>query len=350
MTHPEPVVFMGVDTHLDTHHVAVVDSLGRPLGDEEVPATVAGYAAALRFAARHGELAAAGVEGTGSYGAGLAGFLTSAGISVVEVNRPDRAARRREGKSDPIDAYAAAQAAASGRAQAVPKTRSGIVEAIRAAHVTRRGAVKARTQALNQLKTLIVTAPAVLREQLRALRGQELIDVCARLRPGHDLTDPITATKTALRRLARRVQHLSEEITEADHDLDALTRQAAPRLRAQAGIGPDTAAKLLITAGDNPHRLRSEAAFAHLCGAAPIPASTGRTHRHRLNRGGDRQANNALHTITLTRQRSCPRTRNYTDRRTTQGLTPRDIRRCLKRHIAREIYPILKADLTTLTT
>ncbi|TDC45202.1 IS110 family transposase [Jiangella ureilytica] len=350
MTHPRPVVFMGVDTHLDIHHLAVVDQLGAPLGDTQVPATPAGSAAAVVFAAGHGEVAAAGVEGTGSYGAGLTRFLTDAGIVVVEVNRPNRAERRLAGKSDPIDAYAAARAAASGRARTVPKDRTGTVEAIRAIHTSRRGAVKARTQAMNQLRALLVTAPAGLREHLRALPTHELVDACARLRPGHDLADPTAATKTALRRLARRIQQLSEEITDADIDLDTLTRQAAPTLRAQPGVGPDAAAKLLITAGDNPHRIGSDAAFAHLCGVAPIPASSGHTTRHRLNRGGDRQANNALHTITLTRQRHDPRTRAYTQRRTTEGLTPRDIRRCLKRYIARELHPILTADLAALTT
>ncbi len=350
MTHPRPVVIMGVDTHQDTHHVAVVDQTGRHLGDTEVMTDPAGYAAALGFAREFGDLAAAGVEGTGSYGVGIATFLTQSGVSVLEVNRPDRAERRRVGKSDAIDAYAAAQAVASGRAQVIPKTHMAAVEAIRVLHVTRRSAVKAHTQALNQLKMLVTTAPTQLRQQLAGLSTAALVTTCARLRPAGDLTEVPTATKTAMKRAARRCQHLAEEIAEAETDLDSLTRAAAPTLRDQLGIGSDVAAKLLITAGDNPERLHSEAAFARLCGAAPIPASSGRTDKHRLNPGGDRHANNALHTITLTRQRRCARTRTYTQRRTTEGLKPRDIRRCLKRLIAREIYPILLTDLNNLTT
>ncbi|MGH8824717.1 MAG: IS110 family transposase [Jiangellaceae bacterium] len=348
MTDDRGDVFAGVDTHRDTHHVAVVDSLGRHLDDAQFATTPAGYAAALVFAAGFGPLAAAGVEGTGCYGAAFAAYLSGQGVAVVEVNRPDRATRRRSGKSDPLDAYAAAWAAASGRASAIPKAHTGIVEAIRVLHLTRRSAVKARTQTINQLKNLLVTAPAQLREQLRGLSTTALVDRCAGLRPSTDLTDPHTATKLALRRLARRHQQLSVEITDADTDLDTLTTTVTPRLRAQTGIGAEGAAKLLIAAGDNPDRMHSEAAYAHLCAAAPIPASSGRTDRHRLNRGGNRHANSALHTAALTRLQHCPRTRAYAARRTEQGLSPRDILRCLKRYIARELFPLLKADLAAL--
>jgi transposase len=275
------------------------------------------------------------VEGTGAYGAALSRFLRS---EVVEVDRPDRKTRRAKGKSDPVDAYAAALAALSGRAAGIPKSRDGKVEAIRALRVARRSAVKARTQAINQLRALLLTGPAELREQLRDLTAGALIETCARLRPTTDLADPVQATKAALRRLARRHQQLSEEIRELDAELAPLVTARAPELLALPGVGIEVAGQLLVTAGDNPDRLRSEAAFAHLCGVAPIPASSGRTHRHRLNRGGDRAANTALHTIALSRLRWDPRTRAYLARRRQEGLTKPEAIRCLKRYIAREVY------------
>ena len=290
---------------------------------------------------------AVGVEGTGAYGSELARFLLSNQVTVIDVDRPDRRARRSNGKSDPIDAYAAATAVLSGRASGQPKTRDGIVEAIRSLRVVRRSAIKSRTQTINQIRTLIVSAPAEVRERLRGLATYELIKQLARSRPGTDLADPTCAVKTALRRLARRYQHLTEEIAEADAELEPLVAQAAPGLVELVGIGTETAAQLLITAGDNPDRLKSEASFAHLCGAAPIPASSGRTHRHRLNRGGDRQANHALHTIALVRMRYDPRTRHYVARRTSEGMSKKDIFRCLKRFIAREVYKHLTSAYTT---
>lgn len=347
MTDRSRDVFAGADTHRDTVHVAVVDGLGARLGDAEFATTPTGYGQAVEFAAGFGNLVRVGVEGTGSYGRGLATYLAMSEIQAVEVDRPDRAVRRREGKSDPTDAYAAAQAAASGRASAIPKTKAAIVEAIRVIHVTRRSAVKARTQTMNQLKSLIVTAPHDLRERLRSLGNSEVVARCARLRPDTaNVADPAMATKLAMQRLARRHQQLSAEISQADTELDALTRQAVPTLRAQTGVGRDVAAKLVTAVGDNPERMRSEAAFANLTGVAPIPASSGRTHRHRLNRGGDRQANNALHTIARTRrQQGCPKTRAYIERRTNEGLNDRDIMRCLKRYLARDVYPILLTEL-----
>ncbi|EWS80886.1 transposase [Brachybacterium phenoliresistens] len=348
-------VIAGVDTHGETHHAAVIDPLGRHLADEEFPASGAGYRDLLSWLGSHGTVAAVGVEGTGAYGAELARVLARGGLRVVEVDRPDRKTRRLKGKSDPIDAYAAATAVASGRATGVPKARDGIVEAIRALRVPRRSAVKARTQAINQARQLLITAPEALRAQLRGLSAIELATACVRLRPGGDCSAPLGATKAALRRLGRRILILSEEITELDAELKTLTAQAAPTLLGRMGVGPDVAGQLLATAGDNPDRLRSEAAFAHLCGVAPIPASSGRRDRHRLNRGGDRAANHALHTIVLSRMRWDDRTRVYVQRRTEQGLSKKDIMRCLKRHIAREIYRALTDDLyarqhPTLTT
>jgi len=283
------------------------------------------------------------VVGTSTYGAALSRHLRSAGVEVVEVDRPDRKARRAKGKSDPLDAYSAARAALVGRATGSPKERDGRVEPIRALRVARSSAVKARSQTTNQLKALLVTAPAELREQPGALCTTPLITACARLRPAGDFADPEQATKTALRRLARRHQFLSEEIRDADAELRALVTAAAPRLTALPGVGTEVAAQLLTTVGDNPDRLRSEAAFAHLCGVAPIPASSGRTRRHRLNRGGDRAANNALYIVVLGRLRYDQRIRAYADQRTTEGLSKPEIIRCLKRYVARELHNALQA-------
>jgi transposase len=341
MTNIEGPVTGGVDTHGQTHHAGVIDQVGRQLADSEFPTTPAGYRALLAWLRGQGQLERVGVEGTGAYGAALARYLRGQGVVIVEVDRPDRKTRRVKGKSDPIDAYAAARAALSGTASASPKTRDGRVEAIRALRLVRRSAVKARTQAVNQLKSLLVTGSADLREQLRPLGPAALVEACARLRPGADLTDPAIAAKTALRRLAARIRALGAEIAEADRELDPLVTAAAPRLLAMMGVGPEVAGQLLVTAGDNPGRLRSEAAFAHLCGVAPIPASSGRIDRHRLNRGGDRAANSALYTIVLCRLRYDPATQAYAVRRTKQGLSKPEIIRCLKRYVLREVYRTL---------
>ena len=346
MTTTTPDVTGGVDTHGQTHHAGVLDPLGRQLGDREFPTTPAGYRALPGWLRSHGELQRVGVEGTGTYGAALARHLRLAGVPVVEVDRPDRKARRAKGKSDPLDAYSAARAALAGTASGVPKSRDGRVEAIRALRVARSSAVKARSQTTNQLKSLLISAPADLREQLRTLTTTALIATCARLRPNGDVADPEHATKTALRRLGRRYQYLSEEISEADTELRTLVTAAAPRLIALPAVGPEVAGQLLTTIGDNSDRLRSEAAFAHLCGIAPIPASSGRTRRHRLNRGGDRAANNALYIVVLGRLRHDPRTRAYAARRTTEGLSKPEIIRCLKRYVAREIFTALTSHAT----
>lgn len=341
------VVFGGVDSHQDTVHVAAVDGLGRHLADAEFGTTRAEYGAALGWLSGHGVLELVGIEGTGSYGAGIATAFSTADVAVVEVNRPDRASRRRLGKSDPIDAYAAAQAVASGRATATPKDHTTAVEALRVLGLVRASAVKARTVAFNEFAALVVTAPARLRESLTGLTRTKKLAVCAGYRPGPDLVDPTTATKTALRRLAGRIGDLCTEIDAADRELDTLTQATAPALRARLGVGPETAATLLVAVGGNPHRMRSEPALAMLCGAAPLPASSGRTIRYRLNRGGNRQANRALHVIAVTRLRHDPATRAYRNHRIAKGRTQRDVMRCLKRQIVRELYPILRDTLTT---
>ena len=304
------VVIGGVDTHGRTHHAAVIDQQGRLLGDREFPADSGGYRQLLGWLGRHGQLEAVGVEGSGSYGAGLTRLLLDRGVNVVEVDRPDRRTRRQRGKSDPIDAEAAARAVLAGVATAPAKRRDGIVEAIRALRAARSGAIKARTAAINQLKGLLVTAPASVREGLDALPRAALVVTCARLRPDEAaLDDPVQGVKAALRAVACRIHQLDEELSQADQRLAALVGRAAPRLLKLHAIGVDHAGQLLTTAGQRPERLRGEAAFAHLCGAAPIPASSGKTHRHRLHRGGDRDANRALHLAVVVRMRWCPRTR-----------------------------------------
>jgi transposase len=286
----------------------------------------------------------AGVEGTSSYGAGLARHLRARGIEVLEVERPERRRRsshRNREKSDPSDAEAAARVVLAGEASGVPKSSDGRVEMIRALRAARRSAIKARTQAANQLQGLRVTAPEQLRRRLRGLSTKELVSVAAHFRPGNDPEDVEAATRFALRSVARRYQVLSREIAELEEHLDRLVAQAALELVSLPGIGTDSAATLLIVAGDNPQRLRSEAAFASLCGVAPIEASSGKVVRHRLNRGGNREANRALYMICLARMRRDQRTKEYVARRTQEGKSKREIIRCLKRYIAREVYRVL---------
>ena len=343
------VVIGGVDTHGRTHHAAAIDQQGRLLGDREFPADSGGYRQLLGWLGRHRHPDTVGVEGTGSYGAGLTRFLLDHGVNVVEVDRPDRRTRRQRGKSDPIDAEAAARAVLAGTATAPAKRRDGIVESIRALRAARSGAIKARTAAINQLKGLLITAPASLREALEGRSTPALAAACARLRPDESaLADPFHATKAALRVVACRIQQLDEEVGVADQRLATLVGRAAPRLLKLPAIGVDHAGQLLTTTGQRPERLRNEAAFAHLCGAAPIPASSGKNHRHRLHRGGDRDANRALHLAVVVRMRWCPRTRAYAERRTKQGRSKPEIMRCVKRYLAREVYHALVADFEAL--
>ena len=332
MTEPTREVVAGFDCHLDTNTGVVID--------------------ALAWLGRRGKVIAVGVESTGAYGAGLTRHLQAHGVTVLEVNRPHAHTRARRGKSDPIDAEAAARRVLSGEATCAAKDTSGIVEAIRQVTVARNGAVKARAAALCQLGDLIVTAPVALRERLSgpaSLAGRARL--CARLRPNSARgPDPTRAAKLALRSIARRIGALDAELATLDAELEDLITVAAPHTLSRLGVGPCHAATLLAAAGENIERLHSEAAFAHLCAAAPIPASSGRTSRHRLNYAGNRQANRALHMIAIVRLRYCPTTQTYLNRRLAEGRTKNEAIRCLKRYIARDIYKTLRADLATLQT
>jgi transposase len=321
----------GVDTHSEVHVAAALDSVGGLLGTREFPASAAGYAGLLDWLGGFGDLALVGVEGTGSYGAGLARYLTAHGVRVVEVDRADRQDRRRQGKSDPLDAVSAARAAPSGRAAGAPKGRDGAVEAIRALMVAKRSARNERTQANGQARALILTGPDELRARFAGYRAAALAAGIAALRPRPGGAAEY-AVRVALRELGRRVDDL----------IVPLVTVRAPGLLSLYGVGPDTAALLLIAAGDRPERLRSEAAWAHMCAVAPVPASSGKTRRHRLNRGGNREANHALWRIVITRMSAHPATRAYLERRTKEGLSKKEIIRCLKRYVAREVYPYLR--------
>lgn len=343
MTQPAVEVTGGVDTHRDTHTAAAVDPAGRVLGSAQFPTTPAGYTALLDWLTSLGSLRLVGIEGTGVYGAGLARHLHTAGIAMVEIDRPDRKTRRWQGKSDPVDAEAAARAALAAHRTGTPKHRDGQVEALRNLRVARRSAVDQRADVQRQLKALLVTACEPLRSQLRRLSTRQMVATCATARPDPArVGEPATATRLAMRALARRHHQLTTEIGELDQLITPLVTAINPALLAVNGVGPDVAGQLLTTIGDNPNRMHSEAAFAMLCGVAPLPASSGKTNRHRLNRGGDRHANNALWRIVTCRLRWDPRTRTYLQRRTKEGMSKPEIIRCLKRYIARELFPLLR--------
>jgi transposase len=327
----------GVDTHLDVHVAAALDERGALLETRSFDATAAGYRQLLSWLRSFGEIERVGVEGTGSYGAGLTRHLHAQGVSVVEVDRPNRQNRRRRGKSDTVDAISAARAAQSGDATGEAKTRDGNVECMRVLRLVKLSARRNRTVALNQMRAIISTGPEELRPMFRDATIHQLVTTAAALRPG-TRRDVIGTTKIALRQLARRVQSFDEEIAEINELITPLVEATAPELLEVVGVGTDVASALLVAAGDNPQRLRSERTFAHLCGVSPLDASSGKNERHRLNRSGDRQANAALWRIVMTRIVCDPRTKHYIERRTKEGLSKKEAMRCLKRYVAREVY------------
>ena len=343
-------VFVGIDTHADTHHAAIIDTDGRRLADAGFATSSDGYRRLEEFIISHGRPLRVGIEGTASYGAAISHRLAAAGHRIVEVNRPDRRTRRQHGKSDPVDAYTAADAVRTGRATTPPKLSHGPIEELRLVKLVRDSAVQNQTATMNRIRAVLRTAPADLADQFSGLTTTRLVQTLARLRPDTTTDPTAAATKKALQVLARRWQHDHADIAVADKDLDTITSQIAPELRALDSVGPQTAAQLLITAGSNPDRLHHETAFARLTGVAPIPASSGKTHRHRLHRGGDRQANHALWRIAFNRTRRHPPTQAYITRRREEHLTDKDIRRCLKRYLVREVLPPLKLAITRLQT
>ena len=332
----------GVDTHLDVNVAAVLDGIGGLLGVEQFPTTTAGNQALLGWLETFGRLVKVGVEGTGSYGAPLARYLRRAGVQVMEVDRPNRQERRRKGKTDVVDAIEAARAAQGERQLGWAKTRDGNVEAIRALVVARRSAKSTKIKSLNQIRHLGFTAPEDIRQSLSGLTSRMVAKQAAAMRPRAGGDPVIYATKTALRALGRRVLALDAETAGIDRLLTELLRDGHEDLLSLYGVGIDSAAALLVAAGDNPDRLRSEASWARLCGVAPLEASSGKVVRHRLNSGGDRQANAALWTIVITRMGSDPRTRLYVERRSKEGRSKKEIIRVLKRYVAREVYYYLK--------
>lgn len=349
MSIPDPLrrrIVVGVDTHKHAHVAVALDQVGAVIGTITIPVDRAGYAQLQQWAAGLGEQVEFGIEGTGSYGAGLTSLLRRRGHLVLEVNRPDRRVRQLRGKDDVIDAETAARAVLAGAVTAIPKTADGAVEMIRQIKIAKDAAVKARSQAVITLKTILVNAPAELREELEPLTDRELLERCCELRY-ESMDAPVDAARYTLRSLAERHRALDHEARLHDRVLATLTDRAAPALTSRFGIGGDSAAELLLVVGDNPERIRSEAALAKLCGACPIPASSGKTVRHRLNRGGHRQANAALHRILVVRMRFHEPTIAYVTRRTAEGKTKRETLRCLKRLLIREIYQIIVAPYKT---
>src|SRR6478735_741074 len=333
------LIVAGADTHADTIHVAAISPTGAAIGDRECPTTRTGYAASIRFLHSLGQVARIGVEGTASYGAGFTRALSTAGIEVVEVTRAVKSTRRLKGKSDPLDAYSAARTALAGDGLATPK--DDATSGLRALHIARRSAIKHRTAVINQIKARLISAPDMVREKYRASTTLKMIEALARCRPDAQAEPWAQSVLVAAKMLAQRVQFLETQVESLQAQIDAIVTEANPGLRAAYGVGSDTAAQLLITAGANPHRLHSEAAFAALCGAAPVPASSGKTNRHRLSRGGDRAANNALHRIALVRMSHHQPTKDYVQRQLALGHNRMEILRKLKRAIAREIFKLL---------
>lgn len=338
-----PRIVGGVDTHKDLHFAAIVDAHDRVIGNESFASTRQGYKKMLTWMLSFGTIDRVGIECTGTYGAGLLRYLSAAGVTVLEVTAPDKVDRRRRGKDDTFDAINAAHAAFSGLRTVTPKSRDGMIEALRVFKSCRKTAVSSRRVALQLIQNNIISAPDNLREQLRAMTRMQLIRTLAGWRPDlTDCRDVTSAYRIALKSLGRRYLELHDEIADLDRMIAKLVDDLAPDLIARPAIGYETAAQLLLTAGDNVERLHSEAGFAALCGVSPVPASSGKVQRHRLNRGGDRAANSALHIIAIGRLRLDPATQAYVAKRVSLGNSKMEAIRCLKRYIAREVFYSLR--------
>ena len=339
---------LGVDTHLDNHVAVLVNNLGQVVDTQEFPVCISGYEKLFKWCQSFGQLKQAGLEGTGTYGAGLCKYLEQQQVSVYEVNRPNRARRRLRGKSDPTDAENAARSVLANESTALPKSHDGVVEAMRYLVVARKSSVKSKTQSINQIRALLVTAPSHIREKCYVPSTRQCIESCKRLKQEENNL-LVNTLVSMLNLLAERWQLLSLELKQIDKQLKALTSLSASTLLDQYGVGSYVAATLMVAAGDNPERLKKESSFAALCGVTPLEASSGKKRRHRLNRGGSRDANNALWTVTMIRMRNDPRTKNYVAKRSAEGKSHKEIQRCLKRYIARELFPIIISDLSSLS-
>jgi len=332
----------GVDTHKDLHVAAVVDEQDRVLETRSFATTRQGYRQMLAWMRSFGDLQRIGIESTGSYGAGLLRFMQNAGVTVLEVTAPDRQDRRRRGKNDDLDAQNAAHAAFAGKRTVTPRSRDGMIEALRVLVACRKTAVMARRIALQMIQNTIVAAPDELRDLLRDMTRMQLVRTLAAWRP--DLTsyrEVEAAYRIAFKSLGRRYLELPDEIADLDTMIAAIVDELAPNLVTRNSIGHTGAAQLLLTAGGNPDRMRSEASFAALCGVSPVPASSGKTIRHRLNRGGDRAANTALHIIAIGRLRTDQKTKDYVARRVAEGHSKLDAIRAIKRYLAREVFSLI---------
>jgi transposase len=338
----EILITAGADTHKDTHTVAALDGTGRLLGVAEFAATAQGYRQVHQWLEEFGRIDCIGIEGTGSYGAGLARALRAAEVRVVEVSCPNRQLRRRRGKSDPVDAESAARTALAGQALGTPKSQDGPIEAMRLVRVERRSAIKARTQAANQLHGTLASAPESLRQRFSGRTVKAVVKTASTFRISDPNESLDSTMRYVLRGLARRWLLLNEEVGRLDKLLAKMVDAVAPQLTSKVGIGAEVASALLVAVGDNPERLRSEASFAALCGVSPVDASSGRQRRHRLNRGGNRDANRALWVIAFVRMRCDSRTKEYTEKRRQEGLSSLEITRCLKRYIARDLFRVLR--------
>ena len=340
-------VVIGVDTHKHIHVAAVMDSIGGILATLTVTTDTAGFRQVLEWALGFGKIIAFGVEGTGSYGAGLTSFMRRHGHKVIEVSRADRRLRRLNGKSDTLDAENAARAVLAGFATAIPKTADGAVEMIRQLKVAHDTAVKDRAAAMITLKAMIVHAPESLRAETARKTQKMLARHCAALRP-RGLDNPDDSIRHTLRSIAKRWLMLDEEAKNLNGMIEQLVLNRAPHLLDEFGIGVDTAAEILIVAGDNPERIRSEAAFAKLAGISPVPTGSGMTSgKHRINHGGHRQLNAAIYRTVIVRMRFHEPTIAYVARRTAEGKSKRDIIRCLKRYVIREVYHLIRTDPRT---
>ena len=339
---PNRTVVGGVDTHKDLHVAAVVDEVDRVLASQSFATTRHGYKQMLAWMRAFGQLKRLGVECTGTYGAGLLRYMQNAGIEVLEVTTPDKSDRRKRGKDDDLDAQNAAHAAFAGKRTVTPKSRDGMIESLRVLKVCRKTAVAARRVALQLIHNTIVCAPDELRDVLRNMTRMQLIRTLAAWRPDlSDYRNLASAYRITLKSLGRRYLELHDEVADLDVMIGALVDELAPKLVARNSIGHESAAQLLLTAGDNSERVHSEASFAALCGVSPVPASSGKVTRHRLNRGGDRAANSALHIIAIGRLRTDPRTKAYVQKRIAEGHSKLEAIRCLKRYIAREVFTLI---------